>query len=39
METGESIETFLKDFPSVRRELILQLLEHAEKLISLEELS
>ncbi len=39
LETGESIETFLKDFPSVRRELILQLLEHAEKLISLEELS
>jgi len=39
LETGESIELFLKDFPSVKRELIIQLLEHAEKLISSEELS
>ncbi len=37
LETGESIESFLKDFPSVKREFVLQLLEQAEKLISPEE--
>jgi len=38
LETGESIETFLKDFPSVKKEIVIQLLERAEKFIS-EELS
>ncbi len=37
LETGESIESFLKDFPSVKREFVVQLLEKAEKLISPEE--
>jgi uncharacterized protein (DUF433 family) len=34
LETGESIESFLKDFPSVKRELIIQLLERTEKFLS-----
>ena len=33
LETGESVESFLKDFPSVKRELIIELLERTEKFL------
>ncbi len=33
LETGESVETFLIDFPSVSREQVNKLLEKAEKFI------
>jgi uncharacterized protein (DUF433 family) len=39
LETGESIETFLKDFPSVKKEQVIKLLERLEKTILSEELS
>jgi len=39
LETGETIESFLKDFPSIKKENVIQLLEHAEKLVSSEEKS
>lgn len=34
IETGETIETFLGDFPSVKREQAIALLETAEKLLT-----
>lgn len=34
IETGETLESFLEDFPSVKREQALKLLEIAEKLVS-----
>lgn len=34
IETGETIETFLSDFPSVKREQAIELLEEAEKLLT-----
>ncbi|GBD88782.1 hypothetical protein BMS3Abin03_02723 [bacterium BMS3Abin03] len=39
LETGESIETFLKDFPSVKKEQVLKLLEILEETILSKELS
>jgi uncharacterized protein (DUF433 family) len=33
LETGESIETFLNDFESVRKEQVIKLLEMSQKLI------
>lgn len=33
LETGESLETFLEDFPSVKKEQAITLLETAEKLL------
>lgn len=39
LETGESIETFLKDFPSVKKEQVIKLLERLEETILSEELS
>lgn len=39
LETGESIETFLKDFPTVKKEQVIQLLAHLEETILSEELS
>lgn len=33
IETGETLETFLEDFPSVKREQAIALLERAEKLL------
>jgi len=32
-ESGETLETFLEDFPSVKREKAIALLEKAEKLL------
>lgn len=32
LETGETIDEFLEDFPSVRREQILRLLEYSEQI-------
>ncbi len=34
IETGETIENFLDDFPSVKREQAISLLETAEKLLT-----
>jgi uncharacterized protein (DUF433 family) len=34
IETGETIETFLNDFPSVKKEQTISLLETAEKLLT-----
>jgi len=39
LETGESIESFLNDFPSVQKESVIHLLKHAEELISTEKIS
>jgi uncharacterized protein (DUF433 family) len=33
LETGESIEEFLEDFPSVKREQVLKLLELSQKIL------
>ncbi len=33
LETGETIEGFLDDFPSVKREQIIKLLELSEKMV------
>jgi len=33
LETGESIETFLEDFESVKKEQVLKVLEMSQKLI------
>ncbi|MBE2228211.1 MAG: DUF433 domain-containing protein [Ignavibacteria bacterium] len=38
IETGENIDEFLKDFPSVKREQAISLLETAEKLLTESEL-
>ncbi|HRE10152.1 MAG TPA: DUF433 domain-containing protein [Ignavibacteria bacterium] len=38
IETGENIDEFLKDFPSVKREQAISLLETAEKLLTDSEL-
>lgn len=35
LETGETLEIFLTDFPSVKREQAVGILEMAEKIISL----
>lgn len=34
IETGETLEAFLEDFPSVKREQAIALLETAEKLLT-----
>lgn len=34
LETGENIEEFLNDFPSVQREQVLRLLELSQKMIT-----
>ncbi len=33
LETGETIEAFLDDFPSVKREQVLKLLEFSQKIL------
>lgn len=33
LETGETIEEFLEDFPSVKREQVLKLLELSQKIL------
>jgi len=39
LETGESIETFLKDFPSVKKEQVLKLISSLKEKILSEDIS